>query len=654
MKRSIIFLVLLLVLSFGLCTACGILDDETWVEVVNDTDTTLCYFAAVPSDQEEVYEDDIFADEELEPGDTFSGYYDFYGDYTLLAIDCDDEVVAEEDNVQFGQGDVSWYVSEGVEYVSNTEEQYDYDEEDSSWDETFDADESVSPGDADSGFRPEENGFSFENYGNESIDANLTEIEMQRMFGDQVCAGFSGGDCILTPPAQRWMDQVNNYMDGGHCEGMAVLSRLMYDDTVSPTQFGGNTAHELSLANEALQREIAYWWTTQSTLPGASVRLDESPNAILNVLQQTFDLGENADEQWVIGIYMRDFSGGHAILPYAVEDQGDGIYNVMVYDNNWPDMERALVIDTNENTWSYQASINPDEEESLYEGDAHSQNLEIVGLTSRLEQQYCDFCADGDNANLGGGRGLAAITQDFNQIWLDGQADLLITAVDGKRIGFVDGEFVNEIEGARSENMKLGVDIWDINNEPVYYIPVGVEFSITVDASRATEEVVSDVTMIGPGYDLVVADLLLDPGMQDVITVSPDGKHLSYSTEYQDAPDMIFGVETPAADYEFIVAALDIESGAEFVVELDTEKGVLSINTDNTTEYGTYEIVMYRVDDEGESWFDNNDIYMEPGDTAYLKFLEWEGPGSSMFIDIDYGSDGSIDETIELVDEYGQ
>jgi hypothetical protein len=115
---------------------------------------------------------------------------------------------------------------------------------------------------------------------------------------------------------------------------------------------------------------------------------------------------------------------------------------------------------------------------------------------------------------------------------------------------------------------------------------------------------------------------------------------------------MIFGVETPEADYEFIVAALDIEAGAEFTVNLDLENGDLSINTDNTTEDGTYEIVMYRIDDESEQWFNNNDIYMEPGDTAYLNFLEWVGPGSSMFIDIDYGSDGEIDETLELPDEF--
>ncbi len=505
-------------------------------------------------------------------------------------------------------------------------------------------------GAADSGFRPERDGFGFENYGNDSVTYNLTPAELQRMFGDQVCAYMDGGECTLTPPAKQWMTETNNYMDGGHCEGMAVLSSLMFYDYSQPSTFGASTTNALSLSNTALQQEIAYWWTTQATLPAASIKLDESPNAILKVLTETFN-DPNPPEKWVMGIYMQDFSGGHAITPYAVEDQGGGIFHVLVYDNNWPNMARYVEIDTNNNSWSYQASTNPNEPESLYEGDKSTQTLEIVGITSRLEQQYCEFCAGGDGYSSRT-RGLAATDQAYNQIWLNGTADLLITTSDGKRIGFADGEFVNEIPNAQSKNMKYGQSIWDINNEPVYYIPLGVEFSITVDASRATEGITSDVAMIGPGYNMVVADLYLDPGEQDVITISPDGSQLAYSTEYNDAPDMIFGVETPGADYEFIVAALDIEAGAEFVVELDTEKGQLSINTDNTTEYGIYEIDMYRIDDDGESWFNNNDIYLEPGDTAYLLYADWAGPGESMFIDIDYGSDGSIDETIELPDEF--
>jgi hypothetical protein len=629
------------------------------IEIINETDYELCGFLAVPEDTDEFTDDHIFSEEYLAPGESFAFYDLEVGSFYLAAFDCDDyEIVVEPVYVEYESGSLVWYVGYEVEYLEGAipevavAEETNDESETSSSNTDSSSSAAVPSGESDIGFRPNTDGFRFENYGNESVSSNLTAVELQRMFGDQVCASQAGGECILTPPAKQWMQEVNEYMDGGHCEGMAVLSLLMYVDEVDPNQFGGESASQLSLSNQALQREIAYWWATQATTPATSVRIDSSPRAVVDALIETYTSYPAADESWVMGIYMPDWSGGHAITPFAVEDVGDGIYNILVYDNNWPDQIRKLLVDYEANTWSYQASTNPNEPESLYEGDQSTQSLEIIGLSKRLVQQDCDFCAGSGQGYLGKGRGLAAATQSYNQIWLNGQADLLITTTDGKRLGFDGGEFVNEIPGAESKNMKFGVDIWDINNEPVYYIPLGVEFSIKVDASRATAGITSSVAMIGPGYNLVIADLYLDPGEADVITVSPDGSKLAYSTEYNDAPDMIFGVETPAADYEFIVAALNIEAGAEFVIELDITNGLLSINTDNTTEFGSYEIVMDRIADDGESWFQNDDIYLEPGDTAYLLFEEWEGPGSSMYIDIDYGSDGEIDESLELVDEY--
>ncbi len=633
-------------------------EEDPYLEIINETETTLCLFGAVPDGVTEIAEEHIIAEQELESYDDFWLETGLEGTFTLIATDCDEySIVAEAPGVILGQVPVVWWVGYEVEYLGDvveTEEQAPVEETESSSTESAGTGSAeVSAGSADSGFRPASHGFSFENYGDNIQVENLTAVEMQRLFGDKVCASQAGGECILTPPAKQWMKEINNYMAGGHCEGMAVLSLLMYSNHVNPGDFGATSTYDLSINNEALQREIAYWWTTQATWPAAAVKINESPQAVVNALIETYTSYPSPEEEWVMGIYMADFSGGHAITPFAVEDKGEGIYHILVYDNNWPDQSRVVEVDYDANTWRYQASTNPNEPESLYEGDQSTQTLEIVGINQRMMQQECDFCAGGGaSGQIRGGRGLAAASQEFNQIWLNGQADLQIITEDGQRIGFFDGEFINEIEGARGDNMKFGVDIWDINNEPVYFIPLGIQFSITVDASRATEGITNDVVMIGPGYDLVVAELYLDPGTSDTITVSPDGTLLAYSTEYNDAPDMIFGVETPAADYEFIVAALDIESGAEFVIELDMDAGYLSVNTDNTTEYGVYEIVMYRIDDEGESWFSNDDIYMEPGDTSYFLFSEWEGPGSSLFIDIDYGSDGSIDESIELADEY--
>src|SRR5262249_24893760 len=50
---------------------------------------------------------------------------------------------------------------------------------------------------ADDGFRPDINGFGFENYGNDAGPVNLTPAQVEDLFGPQVCAAGTGAGCIL-------------------------------------------------------------------------------------------------------------------------------------------------------------------------------------------------------------------------------------------------------------------------------------------------------------------------------------------------------------------------------------------------------------------------------------------------------------------------
>src|SRR4051812_45196816 len=123
---------------------------------------------------------------------------------------------------------------------------------------------------ADLGFRPDANGFGFPNYGGQG-ETNLTPNDLRRMFGHSACTSIEGGECTLTPPGNQWLEQINSAMNGGHCEGMAVLSNLFYTGKIKPADFGADAVPALQIAgNEPLQREIAYWWATQSTQPARS------------------------------------------------------------------------------------------------------------------------------------------------------------------------------------------------------------------------------------------------------------------------------------------------------------------------------------------------------------------------------------------------
>lgn len=507
---------------------------------------------------------------------------------------------------------------------------------------------------ADLGFRPSEHGFSFENYGGEG-EVNLTANDLRRMFGDQVCSSIQGDECILTPPGKHWMQQINDAMSGGHCEGMAVLSTLFYLGIENPNEFGAPTVPALELnGNEKLQREIAYWWATQSTLPAREGIVQQTPSGIVNTLMNAFQAGPEGSEQYAIGFYKRDMTGGHAVTPYAVVDKGNGIYWIMIYDNNYPGEERAIEVDTNADTWSYSGSTNPSEPADDYEGDATTYTLELAAISTRLSQQYCPFCDEDESSGSANGVLMSpsaqAGIQTYNEVWLEGDADLLITDLEGRSIGFRDGVFVNEIPGARSSGNKFGVNVWNINAEPVYYIPSDIDFSIEIIGTHLTEPTTSTVTLFGPGYALEVSDIVLEPGQVDVLDVAPDGSLLSYYTATGSTPFLLVAIETDESDYLFGVYGEEMGPGEAINLSLNIEEGWLSVDSIDNTETSSYGMVVARYDDEGEQIFGADGIEVLPDDVFYIDYLKWPGNGQPMILEIDEGGDGTIDAEIEIED----
>lgn len=475
------------------------------------------------------------------------------------------------------------------------------------------------------------------------------------MFGDQVCASLADGECILTPPAEEWMDRANGYMSGGQCEGMAALSVLFYTRKEEPNKFeaGASKAFDLEIDNNAtLQREIAYWFATQLAHPTVDNEIkDKTPSQVLDILISAFKGGASAPDTYTMGIYKLGYRGGHSITPYAVEDNGNDIFSVLVYDNNHPNTVRRINIDRNANTWTYVASTNPNAPASEYKGDATTKTLTLTRTSARLKTQICSFCATETQGHTGG-KLLApfpAATQ-YNQVWLGGEADLLISDGNGRRTGYVAGNLVNDIPGVQIQSVKSD-DLWVDSPEPVYNVPTGVQFTISVDGTRLTQETLSSVAMIGPGYDLAVDDIFLDPGQKDTITFSPDGQSISYKTDYNESPDIILGLEASGADYAFLVRGVDIENGSTINLHLDQDRGRLSLSAPGNTQPGLYSLEVDRIGADGEETFSHDDITLEPDDTIYVDYLDWQGEGTDISVEVDEESDGTIDETVEYDDE---
>ena len=497
---------------------------------------------------------------------------------------------------------------------------------------------------SDLGFRPDLNGFNFENYGSESGAKDLTPVEMQRMFGDQVCAFIEGGKCVLTPTGQQWMEQTNKDMAGGHCEGLAVLSLLMFNNQVKPASFGGPDAHELAFSSENLQREIAYWWATQAVNPTSGSVIKGTPNDILDILKKM----KAGQETYTIGIYKRDGSGGHAITPYAVEDDGGGMYSILVYDNNYPNTPRKVALDSQKNTWSYEASINPQAQSELYEGDAATQSLDLTPTSARLTPQACPFCSDSSTSRLSGG--LAAPVEKYNQVFLDGEGHLLLEDDQGNQLGYVNGKMVNAIPGAHFQAMKVASAVTD-SPEPIYELPAGMHVRATIDGAVLKQESPTDLVMIGQGFSVGVEGIALDPKQKDTVDFMPKDETIVYDTAGSQSPNFVVTVEkTGANSYDFEVQGTHMQGGGTITVALDTQKGDLVINPEKLKNEGNFSFSMTRYTDKDEETYTADNIALKAGAVVYVNYAEWKGNGTGITFGVDTNGDGTIDDEYTLQD----
>jgi hypothetical protein len=460
---------------------------------------------------------------------------------------------------------------------------------------------------ADNGFRPDPNGFSFANYGNEEGYANLDEGEMQRLFGTKVCFAGRGPTCVLTATAQIWMDAHNQAMGDGHCFGFATLAELIYDgrlhrfgfDSLAAFRKGATVPFQLRIGDVRLQRSIARAWTYQS-LPAITDRtIEGAPTRVLDFLRRA--LSREGEQGWTLLIFQPGYKGGHAITPYAIEDMGGGVFDVHVYDNNWPDNEdRRLTVDTVDDTWSYYAAINPGQPEWQYEGDATTNTLQLMPTRPGLGVQPCAFCVI-----------RKGVGSKYNEIRLDGPADdhahLLITDAQGRRTGFVGDRLVNRIPGAevvpRTSAPRVesgGTGQLSDSPEPLYRIPRNIEFKIRVDGRALKRTERETLSLVGPSYAATLPNLIMGPGQVADLRLSPRRDALLYrGSRRTKTPIVAFGAESRSAVYEVAVASLGAPRRAALSFAKNPKRQLMWIG-DRTTAKRRYAVQIERTKANGD------------------------------------------------------
>jgi hypothetical protein len=515
-------------------------------------------------------------------------------------------------------------------------------------------------------YDPAANGYGFRNYGREHDNENdLDAGDLIKMFGaENVCeSGTTARDCVLYEPAEEWREEAVKLLQGGHCEGLAVTSLrfwqgLPFEGRKSPAdwQSGAHAVSDLE-HSDAISNYVAYYHVLQMLPEISGFRAETwkmKPSQILHMLVDS--MKEDGKDHYVLTIGMREdgrYMRGHALAPYEVEDVGEGIYHLHVYDSNYPGQDKFLVFDTKAETWRYHTAADPTKTASDYFGDATSQTLGLKSQAARELPEYdCPFCPDDESASLRDASSSPFVKASFVRrakedkvgFQLDGEGEILITDPAGKRIGFdfARGRFVNEIPGSEVNPIDGGLGK---NIPPEYRLPhvsSAKPYTINVAGKSIDHEVDADLDMDGPGFVVGFRDILLDPGENLTMTISPNGRELSF-TASQDGqtPKVFISVATSHKEpsYFFEIGGMKLAPGKTVTVKLDLAKGKLFFK-DNDADRDAYDVLVTRVNPNGtKNFYEHHDLETaKKSDNYEMDFSKWDGKGEMCFEDDDEGN----------------
>lgn len=282
---------------------------------------------------------------------------------------------------------------------------------------------------ADSGFRPYPHGFPIPNWGSAQDLASsslvfgiperltLTQIQkgeyrdppplnslaLRRALGDGVCRDAKAidpktGACDLILGATLLAQSIESAGLGGHCLGIAAAAAALYNGQLPANQVGAsglgiNAANPMD--DRAIQT-ITRLFGTQYLNPDMldQVKEGQSPTEVVQTLIKTLPSGQ---VPFVLTLY--GTGGGHGITPYAVLDRSNGLYDIAVYDNNYPFRALTLTIDTVANTFVYTSATNPNSPTYTW-STANDSAIALIPLDDILAVQPCPVCRGEDEGTL--------------------------------------------------------------------------------------------------------------------------------------------------------------------------------------------------------------------------------------------------------------
>ncbi len=535
-------------------------------------------------------------------------------------------------------------------------------------------------------FDPEVNGFSFENYGNEDHDwrRDLTAADLIKMFGaENVChSGSTAKDCKLTAAAREWLDAQLKAMDGGHCEGMAVVSlRFLtgrpFNGRKAPADYQKDAQAPHDLQRARVQNLIAHFHVLQSLeeVSEYEEKSDPRPSVIVAKLIDSFKKQTNPATLGFYQVKRGEFINGHAVTPFAVEAVGEDRYRIHLYDNNYPNETKYMDVDARRERWRYRTSTKPGESENDYFGDAKTRSLSIVPLSARAPKTgnhfACPFAVDevsGDEGEEGwlpgpgvqfasgkGGRVPAkkallksgakpTLENEDVAFFMSGPGNYTVTDGEGRMVGYdvEKGEVRNEIPDADIIPFLGGLNRHIPPTIVMNYDGASKKpYVINLSGRDLNRESNADFVYTGPGFTVGFDNLKLDPDESETVRIRPDGRELTCTAASDgEIPVVSFAFDPTRHGVSYIVnlTAVDLQPGATLTVSLDPEKGTLTFR-ESKTKAGVFLVELIRIDADGDEEVYEAEADLGEGAKYLMDFSHWDGKSDIPFY-VDENGDG--------------
>ncbi len=479
----------------------------------------------------------------------------------------------------------------------------------------------------DLGFRPNSNGYAFQNYTGvvNSTDPDFTLDQMIQWFGqDVVCQAIVNGKCETKQTALLWNLKVVNSLlaKTGRCDSMAVTALRFFKgyDSIATFLPAATTAHDLpdpSLLAK-LRYHLGSYFALQVLDPVASYKNQTvllSPAQVLSQVQTA--LANGATDPALI--FLRSGSSGHSVLPYAIEDRCAGLYWLLVYDSNYPNETKHLVIDTQANTWSY-AMAN-----ATWSGTAMSQSLGLVPISVYGQKPVCPLFLCPSK--------LAAAQPATNQVWVSGPGEAQVCDAQGRCLD----PHQNQIPAA---SLTLP-DSAPSFAQPIYNLPPG-DYKIALGGTTLTPTALVTVSQFKPGCALAVEGLHLDLNRKDLLTTSATDCALTYRPSHTQRVTITLVVDNQEQSSQFQVQNLSITANESLTLKVDAvQKKLILYTTDDRSQ--TYDLQVRTVHAAGVETFSAANLLFTANDTHYWDYSQL----NQLILRVDQGSDGTIDQNTD-------